>query len=130
MIDDWITARLLRRDIRRRADRQPRLRQCRTRRRARGGERLRDAEVGDHRRAARQQHVVRLDVAMHDAPLVRERQGARDVAQNAHRLGDRVRATRHEPRPETLAFDKRHRVVRHAVDLTRGQERNDVRLLK
>ena len=53
------------------------------------GERLRDAEVGDHRDAAGEQHVVRLDVAVDDAVLVRVRERARDVAQDAHRLGRR-----------------------------------------
>ena len=40
----------------------------------------------------REQHVVRLDVAVHDAALMRVRQRARDVAQDAHRLADRERA--------------------------------------
>ena len=77
--------------------------------------RLGDAEVGDDRRAAGEQHVVRLDVAMDDAALVRVRQRLRDVAQDADRLGDRQRARAREPRAQRLALDERHRVVRQAV---------------
>ena len=54
--------------------------------RARGADGFRDPEVGDDRRAAREQHVVGLDVAMHDAALVRVRQRLRHVAQDADRL--------------------------------------------
>jgi hypothetical protein len=42
----------------------------------RGRDRLRDAEVGDHGGAARQQHVLGLDVAVHHAVGVRVRQRA------------------------------------------------------
>ena len=55
---------------------------------------LRDAEVGDHRGPARQQHVVGLDVAVHDSALVRVREGGGDVAQDVHTLGDRHRRAR------------------------------------
>ena len=37
--------------------------------------------------AAGEQHVVRLDVAVHDAALVRVGERLRDVAQDADRLG-------------------------------------------
>ena len=55
-------------------------------RRARRRERLRDAEVGDHGGAAGEQDVVRLDVAVHDAALVRVGERLRDFAQDARSL--------------------------------------------
>ena len=61
---------------------------------ARRADRLRDAEVGDDRGAAGQQHVVRLDVAMDDAALVRVRERLRHVAQHADDFGDRERRPR------------------------------------
>ena len=51
--------------------------------------------------AAGEQHVVRLDVAMDDAALVRVGERLRDVAQNADRLGDRQRAARRAARAAT-----------------------------
>ena len=55
----------------------------------RGADRFRDAEVGDDRRAAGEQHVVGLDVAMHDAALVRVGERLRHVLQDADDFGDR-----------------------------------------
>ena len=79
-----IARRLLGRHVRRRADRRAELRERRAgRRRRRGRDGLRDAEVGDDRRAPGEEDVVRLDVAVHDAALVRVGERARDVAQDA-----------------------------------------------
>ena len=64
---------------------------CASLSRARALMRLRDAEVGDDRGAAGEQHVVRLDVAMDDAALVRVGERARDVARMRDDLGDRER---------------------------------------
>ena len=55
-------------------------------------ERLGDAEVGHHAHAAGEEHILRLDVAVHDAVLVRVDQRARHVPEQAHRFGDRHRA--------------------------------------
>ena len=44
----------------------------------------RNAEVGDQCMAVLQQHVFRLDIAMHDAALVRVRECVRHFAGNAH----------------------------------------------
>ena len=70
-------------------------------------ERLGDAEVGDDRGAAGEEDVVRLDVAMDDAALVRVGERARDVAQDAHRFatgsGRRARAARAATRPRRTA---------------------------
>ena len=50
------------------------------------------AEVGDGRGAAREEDVVRLDVAMDDAALVRVGERARDVAQDRRPLRRRAAA--------------------------------------
>ena len=70
--------RLLRGHVRRRADREPRLRQLVAAGRADGA---RDAKVGDDRVPAGQHDVLRLDVAMHHVVIVRVRE----------RFGDLVR---------------------------------------
>ena len=126
-----ISQRLLRRHVRRRANRGAQRRERVPLGLGAGGrERLGDAEVGDHRRATRQQHVLRLDVAMHNAALVRIGQRLRDVAQNADRLGHRHGA-RHESRAQRVAAHEGHGVV--GQPFTRGarrQHRHDVRVLK
>ena len=82
MIGVRIAGGLLGRHVRRRADRRAderdraRSRRCvcgSVRRFARRRDRLRDAEVRDRRRAAGQQNVVGLDVAVNDAAAVRVR---------------------------------------------------------
>ena len=99
--------------------------------RARRADRLRDAEVGDDGGAARQQHVVRLDVAVHDAVLVRVRERARDVAQDADDLRNRQRAVarraaRAATRPRRTASC---RTARRST-CPGGEHGNDVRLLQ
>jgi len=66
---------------------------------------------------------------MHDAMVVRVGERARDVAQNAHRLGDRQRAAP-QPSAETLAFDVGHRIVGQPIEVTRREHGDDVRLLQ
>jgi hypothetical protein len=130
MVDVGIARGLLRRHVRRRADRDAGHRErgatgsC-----LRCGERLRNAEVGHHRGAAAQQDVVRLDVPMHDAALVGVRKRARHVAEDRQHLGHGQWAAR-KPSAQTLAVDERHRVVRHAAGIAGVQHGNDVRLLQ
>jgi hypothetical protein len=135
---DVVARCLLRRDVRRGADGGPDPRQRAAGRvthavgRPRPGrrQRLRDAEVRDHRRASREEHVLGLHVAVHDAPRVRVRQGARDVAQDGDRFGGRHR-TRREPLPERRALDERHGVVRQPVGpRPRVQHGHHVRVLE
>ena len=97
--------------------------------RLRRGDGLRDAEVGDDRGPAGEEDVVRLDVAMHDAALVRVGERLGDVAQDVDRGGDRHGPVR-EPRAQRLPLDERHRVVRQPVDVAGGDDGDDVRLLE
>src|SRR5262249_75264 len=68
--------------------------------------------------------------AMDDPAIVRVGQRSRDVAQNAHRLRDRERASGAEASPKALPLDERHRVERDAARFTRAEHGNDVRLLQ
>ena len=109
MIDVGIARGLLGRHVRRRADRRADLRERRAVRRP-----VRAALIAfampksvTTARAAGEQHVVRLDVAVHDAVLVRVGERARHVAQDADRFGDRQRpaapAARAATRPRRTA---------------------------
>ena len=80
--------------------------------------------------AAGEQHVVGLDVAVHDAALVRVGERLRDVAQDARSTSAIGSGPRAEPRAQRLALDERHRVVRQAVDLAGREHRHDVRMLE
>ena len=90
---------------------------------------LGDTEVGDHRRAAREEDIVGLDVAMDDAAAMRVGERARDVLENAHRLAHRERTTRHAC-AHRFAIDVRHDEVRQLLRLSRTQHRHDVRMLQ
>src|SRR5204862_4478981 len=74
----------------------------------------RTAEIGHQRAAAVgvEQHVLWLDVAVHDAALVRVREGARDFAEDARRLLDGEPSLALEPIARTAAVDRLH----HEVD--------------
>ena len=74
-----------------------------------GADRLRDAEIRHHRRTAGEQHVLGLDVAMHDAAAVRVGKRACNVAKNGDRFGRRNLSAR-EPRTQRLAVHERHDV--------------------
>jgi hypothetical protein len=70
---------------------------------------------------------VGLNVAMHDAALVRVGERARDVAQDSHSLGDGYRPALHAV-AQRVARDERHRVERHATGVARREQRDDVGL--
>jgi hypothetical protein len=83
---------------------------------ARRIDRLGDAKVGDHRRASREEHIVRLDVAMYDPSVVRKRERTRHLAQHAL-YGQR------------FALHVWHREVRQPARVVGGDQRHDVRVL-
>jgi hypothetical protein len=86
---------LLGRHVRRRPHRDAGGGEIRVRRRrvlCGGGERLGDTEVGDHSVPARQQHVLRLEVPVHDTPAVRVPERVGQLAHQAHRVRQRERA--------------------------------------
>jgi hypothetical protein len=77
-----------------------------------------------------EQDVVRLDVAVHDATLVRIAQRAADIAQDAHGLRNGKRSDAREPAAERFPFHERHCVVGDAICLAGGEHRDDLRLLE
>ena len=91
---------------------------------------FRDAEVGDHCCAARDQHVVRFDVPVHHASLVRVRQRPSHIAKHVDDFGNGQCAGLAEAVAQRETVHERHRVVRQAGRFTRGQKRDDVRLLQ
>ena len=99
-------------------------------RRARRADRLRDAEVGHDGRAAGHEHIVRLDVAMHHAALVRvgerlerHRAGCRSTSVTAS--GPRASRARSDSPSRTASCSTAGRSA-----LARGEHRHDVRLLQ
>src|SRR5258708_7325493 len=67
---------------------------------------------------------------MDDAAFVGVREGPRHVLEDAHRPAHLERALALDPRSQRLAFDERHREVRHAVDLARGEHPDDMWMLQ
>ena len=96
---------------------------------ARRAERLGHAEVRQHRGAVREQDVAGLDVAVNDAALVRVREPARHVLEDADRLGNRERALA-DPFAERRSLDEGHDEEREPLHLARGQDRHDVGMLE
>ena len=99
-------------------------------RRAGGLQRPRDAEVHDHRVAAGEHDVVRLDVAVDHAVFVGIPERAADFAGDLHRRVDRELRFAREPLPQRLALDERHDVIDQAAGLARVVEWEDVRVLE
>ena len=131
VIRAWITGGLLWGHVRRRADAYPSLRQrFEPAVPTRCGERLRDPEIGDDRRAARKENISRFDVAMDDASLMRVGERSGDIAKEAHALTDWQDAVAGKPVAEGSSLDERHRVVGVPRGPTGGEQRNDVRLLQ
>ena len=74
--------------------------------------------------------LLRLDVAVHYALLVRVTERLRHIAQDLHRIGDRQRAVPHELVAQREAIDKWHHVEEQPVRLARIVEREHVRVLQ
>src|SRR2546428_11169938 len=70
------------------------------------------------------------DVAVHDAVFVRIRERGGDLAQHANGMVDGQLAVPGEANPQRLAVHERHREVRQAVRLARGEQRHDVWMLE
>ena len=129
-VDVRIARGLLGSHVRRRADARAQL--CQRRPAGAGARRadgLGDAEIGHDGDAAGDEHVVRLDVAVDDAALVRVGERLRHVAQDADDFADGERAVG-EARAQRFAVDERHRVEGESVRIARGQHRDDVRVLQ
>ena len=94
------------------------------------GDRLRHAEIHHHCVPAREEHVLRLDVAMHHAGAVRHRQRLGDLGQQPHRLRHRELAGPGQAVPERLALDERHHVVEEAVGVAGVEHAEDVGVLQ
>lgn len=93
-------------------------------------ERLGDAEIRDEGVPLGKEDVLRLQVAVHHALAVRVRERVGELAHEPERVAHRERAALAEERPQRLARDKGHRVVRQPVDVARAEQREDVRVLK
>jgi hypothetical protein len=76
-----------------------------------------------------EQHIVRLDIAMHDAVGVCIGQARATSRRMLIRLGDRERAVG-EPRPHARTIHERHRVERQPLELARRQDGHDVGVLQ
>ena len=130
VVDHRVGARLLRRHVCRGAEGDAERRKAGGAARGRRTDRFGDAKVGDHRRAAREEHIVRLDIAVHDPRVVRKRERARYFAQHAHRLTDRQFAALRNLCSQRFAFHVRHREVRQPARVAGGKQRHDVRVLQ
>ena len=78
--------------------------------------------------AAGEEDVLRLDVTVHDARLVRHRERLGDFTQQAHRLLHRQLAGAREPLAEGLSLDEGHHVVEEPRRLTGVEQSEDVRM--
>jgi len=93
-------------------------------------QRLGDAEIGNRGGAAGEQNVVRLDVAVHDAALVRIGECARDVLHDRHRLRHGEATVREQSCAERLAVDVWHDEIRQPVGDAGAQHAHDVGMLQ
>ena len=99
-------------------------------------ERFGHAEIGDHRDAVVEQHILRLDVAMHHPARMRIRKGQRHFTQQADGFWIRRRPPSHQQLPKRLPLDIRHAVPAHLITVTigrhagRAQQRYQMRVLQ
>lgn len=83
-----------------------------------GADGFRDPEVRDQRVTPRQHHVVGLDVAVHNAVLVRVCERPADVAQNPDRFVARQSAFPLQPLAKGGPVLEGHDIVQQAAGLT------------
>jgi hypothetical protein len=77
-----------------------------------------------------EQNVLRLDVAVDHAGLVRHRQRLGDLAQEPYRVGHRQFARACEAVAERLPLHVGHHVIEEAVGVARVEQAEDVRMLQ
>jgi hypothetical protein len=126
MVDVGLGHGLFRRHILRRADRDPYRGEFVSRRDADG---LGHAEVGDRGVAAREHHVVGLDVPVDDAPGVGVGERVGDLLEQPHGLVDGKLSHAVEPRPQRFALYERHDVVEEPLGRPGIVERENVGVL-
>jgi hypothetical protein len=128
MIHVGVSGGLLRRHVGRGAQRHAERGQGRLT--AGGGDRLGDAEIGHHGVTIGEQHVVGLDIAVHDTVAVGVGKGVYHLAQDLGRLRDGQLSFPRQLGPERLARDVRHDVVQQIARSGGGEQRDDVRVLQ
>src|SRR6266542_1152464 len=79
---------------------------------------------------AREHDISRLDIPIHNAVLMRIRERAEYVSQNANGFRYRKRTAGNKPPAQRLAFDERHRVVRKSFTDAGRKYRNDAGVLE
>ena len=89
-----------------------------------------DAEVGDDGSPAREQDVLRLDVAVHHAVRMSVAQRTRDLVEDLERVVDRQPDLAVESVSQGLAIDARHHVVQQAIRFARVVQRENVGMLQ
>jgi hypothetical protein len=92
--------------------------------------RSRNTEVHHDRVSAGQHDVRRLDVPVKDIALVRVAERTHDFGRDGQRMTHAKPLFPRESLGESLAVEKRHDVVQHAVRFTGVDEGKDVRMLK
>ena len=90
----------------------------------------RDAEVEHVHILAAEQDVLRLDVAVDDAVLVRKAHRLDDLLCNAHSLFHRELRLTIQSLPQRLTVDKRHRVEGQVADHSRLDHVRDARVIE
>ncbi len=123
---DGVAHRLLGAHVGRRADRHAGLRELL----AGLGGGARDAEVGHQGVAAREQDVLRLDVAVDDAEGVGRAERVRHLVGDLQRVVHRQHGLARDAVAQRLARDERHHVVEEAVRLAGIEQAEDVRMVE
>ena len=103
---------------------------CFLRRGSRDGDRLRDPEVSHDGGSAREEHVFRLDVAVHNPFSVRVRERPGDVLENPECFPGSDLSPPRQPIAQRLSANVGHHIIRKLFRLTGGKQRDDIRLLQ
>jgi hypothetical protein len=93
-------------------------------------ERLGNPEIRDQRVPPAQHHVLRLQVAVHDAMPVCLGQGIGDVAQDPHRVAHGQLSFPDELFPQRQAVHERHDVKQQTAGIAGVVQGQDMRMLQ